>query len=126
MCAKCKTLDDPFSLHKVPLDPTLWARYMDQNNAKRALLNRDLITEVGIITPRGEVLARDLTDPTPWVDLDGMIHARASHTRKHGLCGATNLIIEDMSYEKLRRLHAAYADVAVSCMACVSLGGQRP
>lgn len=128
-CEKCRSLDDPFDVRNVPNDPTTWAtmvvnpKAQPSGQAAIALINRDLITMEGVLTPRGETLTQDLTRPTPWVDRRGTIHARGSHAqRRRGLCGEEDLLISGLSYAKLRRAQRVYATMAVDCMACVAIG----
>lgn len=132
-CDKCRKLDNPFHAGKVPFDPTTWIamlgdRRAGQPNAQSALLSRDLITLQGVVTPRGVVLSRDLTNPVPWVDDAGITHARLPAGRRlRGACGADLLGIRQQvgagwtSYEKLARATKLYADVTVDCMTCLTV-----
>lgn len=135
-CEKCRRLDDPFHAGKVPYDPSTWVATLGdragQPNARNALLSRDLITPQGVVTPRGGVLARDLTDPAPWVDGAGITRARLPAVRLRGACGADLLDIRQqagagrMSYEKLARATELYTDVAVDCMTCLTVIARSP
>lgn len=137
-CERCRRLDDPFHTGKVPYGPSTWVsilgeRRAGQPNARSALLSRDLITPQGEITPRGAMLAQDLTHPTPWVDAAGIMHARLPATgRGHGACGADLLSIGfpadigGMSYVKLARAIELYADATVDCMTCLTILARLP
>lgn len=137
-CDKCRKLDDPFHAGKVPYDPSTWVtvlgdRRMGQPNARSALLSRDLITSQGVVTPRGAVLARDLTSPTPWVDHDGVVHARPPAGRRlRGVCGADLLGIRqqagasETSYDRLAKAAELYADATVDCMTCLTILARSP
>jgi hypothetical protein len=131
-CAKCRRLDDPFRASLDPYDPRQWTWILANTgiaapNARTALLTRDLITVDGKVTSRGAILARDLADPTPWVDSMGIVHARRpGGIRGHGACGADLLGIGDMTYERLGRMHGLYEDADVTCMACAAIGAAAP
>lgn len=129
-CARCRNLDHPFRATNVPHDPSSWAAKLPGTSgfskARIALLARDLITADGRMTPRGLILARDCKDPTPWVDFLGIVHARASRTRGHSVCGAELLGLGEMTYDRLGRMHDLFEHVDVTCMACVTIGTARP
>lgn len=133
-CDRCRKLDDPFHAGKVPYDPSTWVavlgdRRTGQPNARSALLSRDLITPQGVVTPRGVVLARDFTDPVPWVDSAGITHARLPAAKRlRGACGADLLDIQQqqagvsrINYEKLARAIELYANTTVDCMTCLTV-----
>lgn len=137
-CDKCRKLDDPFHAGKVPFDPSTWVatlgdRRAGQPNARSALLSRDLITPQGVVTPRGVVLARDLTDPVPWVDAQGITHARLPAGRRlRGACGADLLGIRqqagasETSYDRLAKAIELYAGAVVDCMTCLTMVARMP
>jgi hypothetical protein len=131
-CAKCRKLDDPFRAGKVPFDPKDWTWALANTgaiapNARTALLKRDLITEDGRITLRGSILARDLLNPTPWVDPIGIVHARMpGGARGRAACGAELLGLREMTYDRLGRMHDLYENTDVTCMACVAIGAAAP
>lgn len=132
-CYKCRKLDDPFHTGQVPWDPTRWMEVLagkraGQPNARSALLTRDLVTTDGVITPRGLLLSRDLTDPTPWVDDQGITHARLpAGNRGRGACGADLLGMRKLAgtstinYDRLSKARATYEDAVVDCMSCLVL-----
>lgn len=132
-CDRCRKLDDPFHTGKVPYDPSTWVatlsnRRVGQPNARSALLSRDLITPQGVVTPRGVVLARDFTDPAPWVDIAGITHARLPAAKRlRGACGADLLDIHEQAgtsgtnYAKLARTTELYVGVTVDCMTCLTV-----
>lgn len=137
-CNKCRKLDDPFHAGKVPYDPSAWVAILrncraGQPNARSALLSRDLITPQGVVTPRGLVLARDFTNPVPWVDNTGITHARPpAGGRLRGTCGTDLLGIRQQagsggtSYTKLARATELYADAIVDCMTCLTVIARSP
>lgn len=105
-CRECLRYDDPFNASMVrPLE---------------ALLVRDLVTFDKKETPRGAVLARDMDNPTPWVDQFGIVHARDRGSRRVAACGAELLGIEIMTYERLRKMQDLYENVEVDCMSCLA------
>jgi hypothetical protein len=140
-CDKCRKLDDPFHAGKVPYDPSTWVAALggrmvhsaSRHLVRQALLSRDLITPQGVMTPRGLVLAFDFTNPTPWVDAAGIMHARLPAVRRlRGACGADLLGIRQQagaggtSYEKLARATELYADATVDCMTCLTVIARTP
>jgi hypothetical protein len=140
-CDRCRKLDDPFHAGDVPYDPATWVLMLgggslhsaSQRKARQALLSRDLITPQGVVTPRGIVLARDLTDPTPWVDTRGVTHARLPAGRRlRGACGADLLGIRqqagasETNYDKLARATELYAGAVVDCMTCLTEIARTP
>lgn len=130
-CAKCRKLDDPFRTSIVPHDTSAWiatlATAAGASNARAALLKRDLITEDGRITLRGSILARDLLNPTSWVDPIGIVHARMpGGARGRAACGAELLGLGEMTYDRLGRMHDLYEGADVTCMACVAIGAATP
>ena len=140
-CDRCRKLDDPFHAGDVPYDPATWVLMLgggslhsaSQRKARQALLSRDLITPQGVVTPRGIVLARDLTNPTPWVDAQGITHARLPAGRRlRGACGAGLLDIRQQagsrgaSYDRLARAIELYAGAVVDCMTCLTEIARAP
>lgn len=137
-CDKCRRLDDPFHVTKVPYDPTTWPDQLLRDvkcapNARTALLSRDLITPAGDLTPRGVVLARDLTAPSPWIDDQGVTHVRLPGARRlRGACGAVLLGISHLAGQgevNFRRLAAGidlYDGTAVDCMSCLTVSAGTP
>jgi hypothetical protein len=125
-CANCRRYDNPFKTSIVPYDPLIWNIGLN-TTTRTGILKRDLITDDGQITPRGAILARDLTNPTPWVDSIGIVHARRpGGGRGHGACGADLLGCEEMTYDRLAKMHDLYGDIDVTCMACVAIGTAQP
>jgi hypothetical protein len=132
-CDKCRSKDDPFHTGQVPFDPNTWvdvltSRRAGQPKARSALLTRDLVTVDGVITPRGALLSRDLTSPTPWVDNLGITHARLPAGRRlRGACGADLLGIGHLkggsvvNYDRLGKARATYEDAMVDCMTCATI-----
>lgn len=140
-CDRCRKLDDPFHAGDVPYDPTTWVSMLgshgvyagSQRKARQALLLRDLITPQGVVTPRGVVLARDLTDPVPWVDAQGITHARLPAGRRlRGACGADLLGIRqqagasETSYDRLAKAIELYVGAVVDCMTCLTEIARTP
>lgn len=130
-CAKCRKLDDPFRTSIVPYDASTWigtlATRAGTTNARAALLKRDLITENGIVTSRGSILAKDLSNPTPWVDPIGITHARMpGGARGRAACGTDLLGLGEMTYDRLARMHGLYEGADVTCMACITIGAAAP
>lgn len=135
-CDRCRKLDDPFNAGRVPYDVTTWVSALggrmvhsaDQRQARQALLSRDLITPQGVLTPRGVVLTRDFTDPVPWVDGAGIMHARLPATKRlRGACGADLLGIHQQvgsrgaSFDRLAKAIELYASATVDCMTCLTV-----
>ncbi len=127
-CGTCCVYDNPFDTGRVPYAPSMWVTAT--GSQRNALLSRDLITTQGVITPRGAMLAQDLTCPTPWVDVKGITHARvplriSDARRAEGACGTNLLGIGSggpgkMSYAKLARATELYTNATVDCMTCLT------
>ena len=137
-CDRCRKLDDPFATGAVPFDPNTWVNVlvnerMAQPNSRSALLTRDLIETNGVITPRGLLLSLDLGTPTPWVDDQGITHARLPAGRRlRGVCGAHLLGIHPLAgasavnFDRLSKARATYESAMVDCMTCMTLVGRGP
>lgn len=136
-CHRCCLLDDPFHTGSTPYDSMSWQEALTLKRARRswrnALLTRDLVTPDGVITPRGLLLLQDFTNPTPWVDSLGIMHARlSSGERLRGACSA-NLLgihatesVSSVNYSRLSRVREANKDAIVDCMTCATIVGRLP
>lgn len=121
-CPTCLKLDNPFELTQGQTIK-FWRMAQGKGNDPRAddLMKRDLIKDedAGGLTPRGEVLARDLQFHPPWPDINGVVHGRNAIAWRRAICGMDLMGLDKMSFAMLDKTLVVNKDLKVTCMECM-------
>lgn len=131
-CSVCAKRDNPFDLSQNQ-EILFWkiATKMPDGKLAHDLVCRDLfypfygpngqiLVEEPRLTPKGDVLYRDIKTCVPWADSDGTFHKRRAMFRGKGVCGARLYALDSMTYTRLDQLMELHKDVNVNCIDCLA------